>query len=117
MEEWTEEDRETLLWELEYNFTPEQIARLPEEVQRGDRYCDDGPEWDLWVKMTKEFTYKKAKRQVDSIASLPLEYQEWFPEEVRQGKRAMTRDESMALRQFVFEARTILHHFGDDKDQ
>lgn len=112
-EDWTEEDRETVLWELSLHFTPEQIARLPEEVQRGDRRCHDGPEWELWRKMDKEFTYKKAKRQVDGIASLPPEYQAEFPEDVRTGKREMNRFERHAFNQYVYEARSLLHYFGD----
>lgn len=99
---WTEKDRRDLIAEMERLFTPEQISRLPEDVQRGDRF-PTGDAADLWMRMQMEWTPKKAAEQVKLIAGLGPEYQDRFDEDVRTGKRQWTRDEMMEFRECSYE--------------
>ena len=103
---WTEEDRRQLLAEMHARFTNEQISRLPEEVQRGDRR-PVGEEADLWMQMLSEWNYKRHEEQVRLIAGLGPAYQKYFDEDVRTGKRAWDRDEMQAFRQFSYERSLI----------
>ncbi len=95
------DDRQILLGLLEY-LTPEQQAKFPSDVRRGDRWFSD-EEKELCYKFFNAYfgwTQEKAESLNQSLSHLTPAHRAWFPKDVLEGKRGLTSYENQMLHQF-----------------
>ena len=97
---WTEEDRRSVIYDLQFGLCSDLLLCFPEEVRRGDRPLTK-KEMDLHSNLIGEVCQQEMNMTAEDIKNFPLEYQREFPDDVKNAKRPTTPRECISFKSII----------------